>query len=245
MGRAIPLDDLPVFSSAKKPDPSFDFDSGAAFIINKPKGWSSYEVVRHLRKAVDLHKVGHAGTLDPMATGVLVVCCGKGTKSVAQIQELPKEYIGEITFGASTASHDVETDIQNRADSNHITRKIIDQQLQNEFSGQIVQVPPMYSALKRNGTPLYKLARKGKKVKRPPRQVIIYKTDILNYQKPVLKLYVKCSKGTYIRTIAYDLGKAVDSLAHLTALKRVAIGSFKVEKALSIEQINSIFGIDG
>lgn len=245
MGRAIPLNDLPVFSANKEPDPSFNFGSGAAFIVNKPKGWSSYEVVRHLRKAVDLHKVGHAGTLDPMATGVLVVCCGKGTKSVSQIQELPKEYIGEITFGASTASHDVETDIQKTADSSHITQELIQQQLDEEFSGQIVQVPPMYSALKRNGTPLYKLARKGKKVKRPPRQVLIYKTDILDFKEAVLKLYVKCSKGTYIRTIAYDLGKAVDSLAHLTALKRVAIGPFKVDDALSIEKINSIFSIDG
>lgn len=245
MARTIPLKDLPVFSGNHIPDPSFNYASGAAFLINKPKGWSSFEVVKHLRKCLDLRKVGHAGTLDPMATGLLVVCCSRGTKSISQIQKLPKKYIGEVSFGASTPSHDAETEIEETAETGHITRQMIQQVLDNQFSGQITQIPPMYSALKHDGTPLYKLARKGKEVKRNPRQVIIYDTKILDFENAVLQLYVKCSKGTYIRTIAYDLGKAVDSLAHLTALKRTGIGDFKSDDALSIEQLNTIFLTDG
>lgn len=245
MARAIPLDDLPVFSGKRLPDPTFDYANGAAFNINKPKGWSSFEVVKHIRKAIDMHKVGHAGTLDPMATGVLVVCCGRGTKTVSQIQELPKEYVGSITFGASTPSHDAETEIDDRAQTAHISRNLILQKLEENFSGQIIQVPPMYSALKHEGTPLYKLARKGKEVKRNPRQVIIYETEIIDFQNDTLTLYVKCSKGTYIRKIAYDLGKSVESLAHLSALERKSIGNFKVENALSIDQINSTLDING
>lgn len=241
MARAIPLEELPIFSLDNLPDPSFDFASGAAFLINKPKSWTSFDVVKHLRKCLDLRKIGHAGTLDPMATGLLVVCCGQGTKSISQIQAKPKEYVGEVTFGGATPSHDAETQIEERAEVDHITQGMIQKALDYRFSGQIIQVPPMYSALKHKGTPLYKLARKGKEVKRTPRQVIIYDSKIISYTKPKLKLYVKCSKGTYIRTIAYDLGKAVDSLAHLTALERPSIGDFKSKDALSVEKLEEIF----
>ena len=241
MAKAIPLDKLPTFSKFNLPDPSYDYSEGAAFLINKPPKWSSFEVVKHLRKCIDLRKIGHAGTLDPMATGLLVLCCGKGTKSISQIQSQPKEYIGEVTFGGATPSHDAETEIEETADYEHITRDLIQKVLQEQFDGQITQVPPMYSALKHEGTPLYKLARKGKEVKRHPRQVIIYDTEILGFKNPKLELYVKCSKGTYIRSIAYDLGKAVSSLAHLTKLKRIAIGDFKSEDALSVEELESIF----
>lgn len=241
MAKAIPIDELPIFSQNNPPDPSFDYSTGAAFLINKPKSWSSFKVVKHLRKCIDLRKIGHAGTLDPMATGLLILCCGKGTKSISQIQSQPKEYIGEVTFGAATPSHDAETEIEERAEFEHITHERIQEALDEKFSGQIIQIPPMYSALKHNGTPLYKLARKGKEVKRKPRQVIIYDTEILDFKNPKLQLYVKCSKGTYIRSIAYDLGKAVDSLAHLTMLKRVSIGDFRSEDALSIEELNTIF----
>lgn len=241
MAKAIPLNKLPTFSKLNLPDPSFDFTDGAAFLINKPPKWSSFDVVKHLRKCIDLRKIGHAGTLDPMATGLLVLCCGKATKSISQIQSQPKEYIGEVTFGGATASHDAETEIEETAEYKHITEEQIREVLEKEFDGQITQVPPMYSALKHEGTPLYKLARKGKEVKRHPRQVIIYDTEILGFKNPILELYVKCSKGTYIRSIAYDLGKAVGSLAHLTGLKRIAIGDFKSEDALSVEELENIF----
>lgn len=241
MAKAIPIDELPVFSKKNPPDPSFHFSQGAAFLVSKPKQWSSFDVVKRLRKCLDIRKIGHAGTLDPMATGLLILCTGKGTKSISQIQSQPKEYIGEITFGAATPSHDAETEIEETAEYEHITIENIQEALRNRFDGQIIQVPPMYSALKHNGTPLYKLARKGKEVKRTPRQVIIYETEILNFENPKLELYVKCSKGTYIRTLAYDLGKALNSLAHLTGLERTAIGDFKNEDALSIDELDSIF----
>ena len=241
MAKAIPIDKLPFYSKKNLPDPSFNFSEGAAFLISKPKKWSSFDVVKRLRKCLDLRKIGHAGTLDPMATGLLILCTGKGTKSISQIQSQPKEYIGEVTFGAATPSHDAETEIKETAESDHITKNMVEEVLRDQFDGQIIQVPPMYSALKHNGTPLYKLARKGKEVKRTPRQVIIYESQILNFQNPKLELYVKCSKGTYIRTLAYDLGKALDSLAHLTGLKRTAIGDFKNEDALSIDELEAIF----
>lgn len=241
MARAIPLDELPVYSRSNLPDPDYNYASGAVFLVDKPREWSSFDVVKHLRKCVDLRKVGHAGTLDPMATGLLVLCCGKATKTISEIQERPKEYVGEVTFGAATPSHDAETEVEETASYDHITEEQVEKVLENKFSGLITQVPPMYSALKHKGTPLYKLARKGKKVKRKPRQVNIYESRILGFDSPRLELYVKCSKGTYIRSLAYDLGKAVGSLAHLTMLNRTAIGSFNIEEALAIEDLDSIF----
>jgi tRNA pseudouridine55 synthase len=241
MAKAIPLSELPIFSKKNIPDSSFDFSAGSAFLITKPKMWSSFEVVKYLRKCLNIRKIGHAGTLDPMATGLLVLCCGKATKSISKIQEQPKEYIGDIRFGASTPSHDAETEIEERAEYNHITRELIEDALDESFSGQIIQVPPMYSALKHEGTPLYKLARKGKEVKRNPRQVIIYETRIMEFEQPDLRLYVKCSKGTYIRTIACDLGRALNSLAYLTGLNRTAIGEYRDEEALEIKDLEHIF----
>lgn len=241
MAKAIPMSELPTFSKKNLPDPSFDFNSGAAFLVNKPSKWSSFKVVKHLRKCLDIRKIGHAGTLDPMATGLLVLCCGKATKSISQIQSQAKEYIAEVTFGAATPSHDAETKIEEYAEHGHVNEYQIREILNEQFSGQIIQVPPMYSALKHEGTPLYKLARKGKEVKRPPRQVIIYDTEILNFKNPKLELNVKCSKGTYIRSLAYDLGKSVASLAHLTKLKRVSIGNFQNDDALDIEDLDQIF----
>lgn len=241
MAKAIPLSELPVFSKENLPIRSFDYKAGAVFLVSKPKNWSSFDVVKHLRKCLDIRKIGHAGTLDPMATGLLVLCTGKATKSISQIQEQPKEYIGEVTFGASTPSLDAETEIEDTAGYDHIRRQKIEEVLEEQFSGQIIQVPPMYSALKHEGTPLYKLARKGKEVKRHPRQVIIYESRILHYENPRLKLYIKCSKGTYIRSLAFDLGKALDSLAYLSGLERVAIGDFTNSKALDIEDLEEIF----
>lgn len=241
MAKAIPLEELPVFSQANRPDPDFDYAEGAAFLINKPQGWSSFEVVKFLCKCLDLRKIGHAGTLDPMATGLLILCCGNGTRTVSEFQEAPKEYVGEIIFGSSTPSHDAETSPDERAPFNHLTRAKIQEALDEHFSGQIVQIPPMYSALKYGGTPLYELARKGKEVKRKPRQVIIYETNILECNLPRLKLYINCSKGTYIRTIAYDLADKLDTAGHLIGLTRTAIGNYKSDNALSVDELKDIF----
>lgn len=241
MAKAIPLEKLPVFSQSNLPDPAFDYAEGAAFLIDKPKGWSSFKVVKLLRKCLDLRKIGHAGTLDPMATGLLILCCGKGTRTVSAFQEASKKYVGEIIFGSSTPSHDAETIPEKRASFSHLTRKKVQQTLNEKFSGQIIQIPPMYSALKHNGTPLYKLARKGKKVKRKPRQVIIHETEILECNLPRLELYIHCSKGTYIRSIASDLADALNTAGHLIQLKRTAIGDYTIDDALSVKQLKKIF----
>lgn len=241
MAKAIPLEELPIFSRNNVPDNTFDYSEGAAFLVNKPKGWTSFEVVKFLRKCLNLRKIGHAGTLDPMATGLLILCCGKGTRTVSEFQEADKEYIAEMTFGSATPSLDAETVPHRRAPFHHITRKAIQHALDEHFSGQIIQIPPMYSALKHNGDPLYKLARKGKEVKRKPRQVLIHETKILECNLPRLELYIKCSKGTYIRTLADDLATELNSAGHLTELRRSAIGDYAADDALTIVDLESIF----
>lgn len=241
MARAIPLDELPVFSALNPPEPDFNWAEGAAFLIDKPKGWTSFDVVRFLRKCIDLRKIGHAGTLDPMAEGLLILCCGKGTKTISQFQEASKKYVGEIKFGEATASYDAETDVTEQKPTDHLTRREIEKTLREKFSGQIIQIPPMYSALKHKGQPLYKLARKGREVKRKPRQVIIHENRILECNLPRLKLYIHCSKGTYIRSIAHDLAQEMDTAGHLVGLQRIAIGDYWSEDALTIDQLKTIF----
>lgn len=244
MAKAIPLDELPIFSKNYLPQPDFDYAQGAAFLIDKPKGWSSFQVVKFLRKCTNIRKIGHAGTLDPMATGLLILCVGKGTRTVSEFQEADKEYVAEIIFGSSTPSLDAETRPNNRAAFRHITREKIEAVLEEKFSGQIVQIPPMYSALKHKGDPLYKLARQGKEVKRKPRQVIINKTKILECSLPRLELWIKCSKGTYIRTLADDLATSLNSAGHLIGLKRTAIGIFDNTDALTVKEMEQIFSIE-
>lgn len=240
MAGAIPLSELTFFSKSNIPGPSFDYRGGAAFLIDKTRDWSSFDVVKYIRKSLGVKKVGHAGTLDPMATGLLIVCCGKATKSISQIQGLRKEYIAGITFGASTPSYDAETEVDETAPATHITAATIEDELEKNFSGDIQQVPPMFSALKHKGKPLYTFARKGEVVKREPRVVTIFQTEILAFAPPVLTLRVVCSKGTYIRAVAHELGKNLGSLAHLTALERTAIGDFVNSDALTVKELGEI-----
>lgn len=241
MARKIPLHSLPVFSIVNPPDPNFKFSEGAAFLIDKPKGWTSFDVVKYLRNRINVKKVGHAGTLDPMATGLVIVCCGKGTKTISEIQDKPKSYIGEVKLGASTPSHDAETEVSDEAPYQHITKEQVLDVLKTDFLGEIQQVPPMYSALKKDGKRLYELARQGKKVEREARNITIYAARLISFDLPKLEVYIKCSKGTYIRSIARDLGQKLDSLGHLSALRRTAIGSFNVDDALTVEDLDSIF----
>ncbi|MDZ7773810.1 MAG: tRNA pseudouridine(55) synthase TruB [Balneolaceae bacterium] len=210
MAKAIPLSELPVFSARRPPDPNFHFQGGAAFLVDKPAGWSSFEVVKLLRRCLDMRKIGHAGTLDPMATGLLVLCCGRGTKSIQQIQVLEKVYVGEVTFGAATASYDAETEVTEEAPWQHLTGERIADKMEEAFTGDIIQYPPMYSAVKHKGQPLYKLARQGKEVERKPRVVTVHELRLLECRLPVIKLYIRCGKGTYVRSIAHDLGRALD-----------------------------------
>ncbi|MCP9292618.1 tRNA pseudouridine(55) synthase TruB [Gracilimonas sediminicola] len=233
MARALPLDEIPVFGKNNLPDKDTNLSDGAIFLIDKPLEWSSFDVVKFLRKRIRVKKVGHAGTLDPLATGMLILCCGKATKSISMIQDLPKVYTGEITFGKSTTTYDAEGEVTEEASWEHITKEKIVDVLGKEFTGTVEQIPPMYSALKYGGKKLYELARKGEEVVRLPRQVTFHEHEILNFEPPRLTLKIKCSKGTYIRSLARDLGEALDSKAYLSGLERTAIGDFLVDDALT------------
>lgn len=231
MARVIPLDEIPVFGEHNLPTKENDLKAGAIFLINKPLEWSSFDVVKFLRKRIRVKKTGHAGTLDPLATGLLILCCGKATKSISMIQDLPKTYTAEITFGKATTTYDAEGEINEEAEWEHITKKKIEEVLDKEFTGTVNQIPPMYSALKYGGKKLYELARKGIEVERPPRQITFYKHEILDFTPPKITLRTDCSKGTYIRSLARDLGEALHSKAFLSGLERTAIGHFSVEAA--------------
>jgi tRNA pseudouridine55 synthase len=242
MARVIPLHRLPVFSIINPPSRNFDYTRGAVFLIDKPAGWTSFDVVKYLRRRINNIKTGHAGTLDPMATGLLILCCGKGTKTISEIQQQPKTYEAEITLGASTSSYDRETAIEETDSVDHITRQQIEGAIKQHFSGEIAQLPPMYSAVKKDGQRLYKLARRGMEVEREPRKVFIHAVRIISFDLPCLRLYIKCSKGTYIRSIAHDLGKQLNSLGYLSALRRTTIGAFNVKDALTVDDLDVIFG---
>lgn len=224
------------------PLPRYDFSGGATLLVDKPKGWTSFDVVNKIRYKlkdelkVKKIKVGHAGTLDPMATGLLIICTGKATKSLADYQNLPKEYTGTMTLGATTPSYDAETEIDQEFPIQHITFGQIEQ-ARKQFLGQIEQIPPMFSAIKVDGQPLYKKARKGEMVKIEPRTVHIYEFELTRIALPEIDFRVACSKGTYIRSLAHDFGQALDSGAYLSALCRTRVGEFKLEDAWDLEDL--------
>jgi len=245
MSKAPDLSQLPVFGAHHLPEPTFDFQAGSVLLVNKPQGWTSFDAVKYLRGRVKCKKVGHAGTLDPMATGLLILCTGKATKTIDQIQGQEKKYLAEVTFGGRTPSYDAESEIQEEASFDHITIEKIQQVIDELFTGQIMQVPPMYSALKRDGKKLYELARRGKEIELEARPVTIYSARILGFENPKLQIEIICSKGTYIRSIAHDLGKALDSLGYLSALVRTQIGKYSNSNALTPHQYNDILNTDG
>jgi tRNA pseudouridine55 synthase len=220
----------------------YNFLAGATLLVNKPKGWTSFDVVnkiRHnLKKKLGVKdiKVGHAGTLDPMATGLLIICTGKATKNLADYQGLDKEYTGTITLGATTPSYDAETEPDATFPTDHLTLELLEQAKQ-AFLGDILQIPPMYSAIKVGGQPLYKKARKGETIEIQPRPVHIFAFDLTKIEIPDVDFRVHCSKGTYIRSLAYDLGKAVQSGGYLSALCRTRVGAFKLEDAWEVEEL--------
>ena len=215
-------------------------EQGEVLLIDKPLEWTSFDVVKFTRSRIKRKKVGHAGTLDPMAEGLLVLCFGKATKTIDQIQSQTKEYIARIQFGSSTHSYDAETEVDEEASFEHIDLSSISTCLEEKFQGDILQVPPMYSALKRDGKKLYELARKGKKIELEARQITIYSTDILSFAEGILDLKVRCSKGTYIRSLAHDLGEALGSKAHLSGLIRTKIGEFSTHEAISLDFIKDL-----
>lgn len=245
MAKALPLETIPVFGAHNPPSAEFDFNTGAILLVNKPQDWTSFDAVKFLRGRVKTKKVGHAGTLDPMATGLLIVCTGKATKSISQLQDMKKEYIGEVTFGASTPSYDAESEPDQTAPFSQITRAGLQAVLDEQFSGDVMQIPPMYSALKRDGQKLYELARRGKEIELEARPVTIYETELLSFELPKVGLRIQCSKGTYIRSIAHDLGIALKSRGHLSALERTSIGEYLNEHALTPHQYSDILRRDG
>lgn len=224
------------------PLPEYDFINGATLLVDKPQGWTSFDVVNKIRYRlkhrlkVKKIKVGHAGTLDPMATGLLIICTGKATKLLHNMQGLDKTYTGTMTLGATTPSFDQETSIDETFPIDHIDAALVEQARQT-FMGEISQVPPMFSAIKVDGQPLYKKARKGQVVEVQPRKVIITSFEITNIDIPLLEFEVTCSKGTYIRSLANDFGKAMQSGAYLSALRRTRIGPHKIEDAWNLDKL--------
>ncbi|HLR49956.1 MAG TPA: tRNA pseudouridine(55) synthase TruB [Candidatus Sphingobacterium stercoripullorum] len=221
-----------------------EFLNGEMILIDKPLEWTSFQVVNKvrwlLRKQFNLRriKVGHAGTLDPLATGLLILCVGKFTKKIEQYQAQDKEYTGTILLGATTPSYDAETEVDKTFPTDHIDEALIDEAVQ-KFIGTIQQKPPIFSALKRDGKRLYEYARKGEEVDIPTREIRIESFEITRFALPEIDFRVVCSKGTYIRSLAHDFGKAVQSGGYLTALRRTKIGSFDVENSQSLEEIEA------
>jgi tRNA pseudouridine55 synthase len=216
----------------------FDFNLGETILIDKPFKWTSFHVVHKIRNAVGVKKVGHAGTLDPMATGLLIICTGKKTKEISNYQDMEKTYTGIITLGKSTPSMDLETDVIKEKSFMNITDEEI-LKAKIKFTGEIFQIPPMYSAVKFKGKALYKFARKGKTIDREPRKVLVSKFDITKIILPDIFFEISCSKGTYIRAIANDLGENLGCGAVLTSLRRTKIGSYNIEDAVSVEEFRN------
>lgn len=221
-----------------------DYKNGQVLLIDKPLEWTSFQVVNKirwlLRKEFQLKKlkVGHAGTLDPLATGLLILCTGKFTKKIDTYQAQQKEYTGTITLGATTPSYDLETEIDKTFAISEITEAQI-HEVTKQFIGEIEQQPPVFSALKKDGKRLYEFARAGEEVEVPKRKITISAFEITSINLPKVDFRVVCNKGTYIRSLAHDFGKALQNGAHLSALRRTKIGDFSVEDAVSIENFEN------
>ena len=218
-----------------------DFISGEIIAVDKPLGWTSFDVVKRLRGAIQRRlnvrkfKVGHAGTLDPLATGILLVCTGRATRRIEELQNGTKEYEATLRLGATTPSFDLETEVDATYPVEHITAALVESVLER-FRGEIRQVPPVFSAVKVDGKRAYKFARKGREVELKAKTLRIDALEMLSLDADILRLRVVCSKGTYIRALARDIGEALNSGAHLTALRRTRVGDHGLQQALSMEQ---------
>jgi tRNA pseudouridine55 synthase len=209
---------------------------GVVLFIDKSLDWTSFDVVKKIRALFDVRKVGHAGTLDPQATGLMIVCTGKKTKSIEQFVGLEKEYTGSCELGVRTPSFDMETAVSELKDSSSITKRQIED-VAKSFFGKQLQMPPMYSAVKYGGKPLYQYARSGKTVERSEREINVVKFEILKVHAPYVDFCIVCSKGTYIRSLVDEMGSRLGCGATVTALRRTRIGEYTVEEAKTIEQL--------
>ena len=213
-----------------------DIKAGQVLLVDKPLEWTSFQAIAKIRYTLQKElglkklKVGHAGTLDPLATGLLIICVGKKTKEISAYMGQTKEYVAEITFGGTTPSYDLESEIDATFPTAHIDRAAIEAVL-SQFTGDIQQYPPIFSAIKQGGVRIYEKARAGEEVVVEPRSITIHELEILSFENNVLSLRVLCGKGTYIRSLAHDLGQALNSGAHLSGLRRTKIGSFEAEGA--------------
>ncbi len=223
----------------------YNFKEGEVLLFDKPYKWTSFDLVNKVRKllctalGVKKLKVGHAGTLDPLATGLLIVCTGKATKTIDSYQAAEKEYIATLELGATTPSFDLETEIDQTYPTEHITRDLIDNTLK-DFVGELDQVPPAYSAVKVKGKRAYEYARDGKDPELKPKKLIIKEIEVLKFESSELILRIVCSKGTYIRGLARDIGKALNSGAHLTDLKRTRIGQYLNSDSMQLETLEKL-----
>lgn len=218
-----------------------NFIDGEILYIDKPLGWTSFDAVKRLRGALSRRlgnkkiKVGHAGTLDPLATGVMILCTGRATKRIEELQSGVKEYVATIALGATTPSFDLETEIDATYPTDHITREMVEEVLAR-FTGRIEQIPPAFSACKVDGVRAYKLARKGADVELKPKVLVIDEMELLQFAPTEIVVRVVCSKGTYIRALARDIGEALGSGGHLSALRRTRVGDVTADKCLSVQQ---------
>jgi tRNA pseudouridine55 synthase len=211
-------------------------DEGRVLLINKALDWTSFDVVNKLRNILKIKKIGHAGTLDPLATGLLIVCVGKMTKRIEEFMGLEKEYTGRFVLGQTTPSHDLETEVSKAEDISHLNDAMIHSAVV-PFIGSVSQLPPMHSAIKVGGKRAYSYARRGDEIELAPRQVEIKKFEITGIALPEVSFLVVCSKGTYIRSIARDFGNALGTGAYLSALCRTRIGPFRLEDAVTVDQV--------
>lgn len=215
------------------------FSDGQVLLINKPLEWTSFDVVRKLRAQMKIKKVGHAGTLDPLATGMLILCTGKFTKRINEYMSQEKEYTGTITLGSTTPTYDLESEPENFKPYDAITAEQLEA-VTKQFTGEIMQVPPIHSAIKKDGKRVYELARRGEHVVLDPRKITIKEFEITSIALPILHFRVVCSTGTYIRSLANDVGVALGCGAHLSSLCRTRIGAFTIDKAITVEQAQAM-----
>jgi tRNA pseudouridine55 synthase len=212
------------------------YQEGKLILINKPLGWTSFRVVKKINYLLKGIKVGHAGTLDPLATGLLILCTGKFTKRINEYMAAEKEYTGNFTLGATTPTYDLESEPENFKEFNEITLQNI-LAVFRQFTGNILQIPPIHSAIKKDGRRAYEMARKGQEVNLAARPVVIREFELVSFEPPQVYFRVVCTTGTYIRSLAHDIGQALGCGAHLSSLCRTRIGEFQVEHAMTIDQI--------
>lgn len=225
-----------------------DFVSGEILYFDKPYEWSSFDVVNRVRGAICHHlgqkklKVGHAGTLDPLATGVMIICTGKATKRIEELQYGVKEYVATMQLGATTPSFDMEHPVDKEYPTGHITRELVVSTLER-FKGEIWQIPPIYSAVKIDGKRAFAYARKGQDVEIKPKLLVIDEIELTDFNPDAMQMTIRvvCSKGTYIRALARDIGEAMKSGAYLTSLRRTRIGDITIDKCLTIDELHKIF----